>query len=121
MKYKKWFLLIIAILFISTAVLGYKVYTDKHNIVRLVKANDLVFVATYETVPNEEVKAEFGEVEKTIKRSQVPNGNYESNSLEKGTRLYKHEKGNEFPRSIVFKEEGKYYLASEAGSNDNKK
>lgn len=118
MKNKHWLLFMIGIILIG-AFIGYKVYENSKSLVGLVKVNNLVYVVTYEPVKSNLVQDELGKVKKKISNTQVPNTNFESNELTKGTKLYTYKKGDNFPRAIVFKENGKFYLASEAIDRDN--
>ncbi|ARM73322.1 hypothetical protein LMxysn_1687 [Listeria monocytogenes] len=78
-------------------------------------------MVTYEPVKKEDALEKIGEIEHRIRHYRIPNEDFTSNYLSEGIELYKAKNGDEFPRTILFKEEGKYYIASEPMKQPNKK
>ncbi|MGE7910805.1 hypothetical protein [Lysinibacillus xylanilyticus] len=120
MKNKKIFWIIcIVILIIAFLITAYKVYESKNNLVEMLKIQDTVFVVTNEPVGKSQVIRKLGEIKQKIDRNQVPNTNFESNSLNEGTPIYERKNGDEFPKSVVYKREGKFYIATEVIDRSN--
>ncbi|WP_223556538.1 hypothetical protein [Lysinibacillus sphaericus] len=114
MKNKKTFRIIsIMILIIALLITAYKFDESKNNLVEMLKIQDTVYVVTWEPVEKSQVVRKLGEIKQKIDRNQVPNTNFESNSLNEGTPIYERENGDEFPKSVVYKREGKFYIATQ--------
>ncbi|WP_375199702.1 hypothetical protein [Bacillus sp. RS11] len=114
MKNKKTFRIIsITILIIALLITAYKFDESKNNLVEMLKIQDTVYVVTWEPVEKSQVVRKLGEIKQKIDRNQVPNTNFESNSLNEGTPIYERENGDEFPKSVVYKREGKFYIATQ--------
>ncbi|MGE8036758.1 hypothetical protein [Lysinibacillus sp. NPDC093692] len=114
MKNKKTFWIIsITILIVALLITYDKVYESKHNLVEMLKIQDTVYVVTREPVENSQVVRKLGEIKQKINRYQFPDNNFESNSLNKGTPIYERKNGDEFPKSVVYKREGKFYIANQ--------
>ncbi|MFE3573668.1 hypothetical protein [Lysinibacillus sp. NPDC059133] len=120
MKNKKTFWIIsIIILIIALLITAYKVYESKNNLVEMLKIQDTVYVVTNEPVGKSQAVRKLGEIKQKIDRNQVPNTNFESNSLNEGTPIYERKNGDEFPKSVVYKREGKFYIATEVINRSN--
>jgi len=114
MKNKKTFRIIsIMILIIALLITAYKFDESKHYLVEMLKIQDTVYVVTGEPVEKSQVVRKLGEIKQKIDRNQVPNTNFESNSLNEGTPIYERKNGDEFPKSVVYKREGKFYIATQ--------
>ncbi|WP_374965422.1 hypothetical protein [Lysinibacillus sp. RS5] len=114
MKNKKTFRIIsIMILIIALLITAYKFDESKNNLVEMLKIQDTVYVVTGEPVEKSQVVRKLGEIKQKIDRNQVPNANFESNSLNEGTPIYERKNGDEFPKSVVYKREGKFYIATQ--------
>ncbi|EJU4176948.1 hypothetical protein N4497_002957 [Listeria monocytogenes] len=117
---KKW-LIILLIIVICASLFGIKWLVDRNNIVGMIQVDGLVYVMTNEPAEKEDVIEEIGEVKQKIKRHKTPDKNFTSNLLEEGSELYKAKDGDDYPRTILYKEDGKYYIASEAAEQPNQK
>ena len=114
MKNKKTFRIIsIMILIIALLITAYKFDESKNNLVEMLKIQDTVYVVTWEPVEKSQVVRKLGEIKQKINRYQIPDNNFESNSLNKGTPIYERKNGDEFPKSVVYKREGKFYIANQ--------
>ncbi|WP_083227055.1 hypothetical protein [Lysinibacillus xylanilyticus] len=114
MKNKKTFRIIsIMILIIALLITAYKFDESKNNLVEMLKIQDTVYVVTGEPVEKSQVVRKLGEIKQKIDRNQVPNTNFESNSLNEGTPIYERKNGDGFPKSVVYKREGKFYIATQ--------
>ncbi|CAM2361516.1 hypothetical protein LISE100100_02460 [Listeria seeligeri] len=114
MKKKKWLILIILIIVICVSAFGIKWLLDKNNLVGMVQVDGLVYIVTNEPAKNEDALEKIGEVEQKIKSYQTPDKDFTSNSLNEGVELYQAKNGDDYPRTILYKEDGEYYIASEA-------
>lgn len=120
MKNKKTFWIIIITILIIVLLITYdKVYESKHNLVEMLKIQDTVYVVTWEPAEKSQVLRKLGEIKQKIDRYQIPDNNFESNSLNKGTPIYERKNGDEFPKSVVYKREGEFYIATEAVNRSN--
>ncbi|MFB7158000.1 hypothetical protein [Lysinibacillus sp. NPDC056232] len=120
MKNKKTFWIIgTTILIIALLITVDKVYESKHNLVEMLKIQDTVYVVTNEPVGKSQAVRKLGEIKQKIDRNQVPNTNFESNSLNEGTPIYERKNGDAFPKSVVYKREGKFYIATEVINRNN--
>ncbi|MGE7696662.1 hypothetical protein ACQKNC_21625 [Lysinibacillus sp. NPDC094177] len=114
MKNKKKFWIIgTTILIIALLITVDKVYESKNNLVEMLKIQDTVYVVTGEPVEKSQVVRKLGEIKQKINRYQIPDNNFESNSLNEGTPIYERKNGDEFPKSVVYKREGKFYIANQ--------
>jgi len=113
MKNKKRFGLCTTILIIALLITVDKVYESKHNLVEMLKIQDTVYVVTWEPVEKSQVVRELGEIKQKINRYQIPDNNFESNSLNEGIPIYERKNGDEFPKSVVYKRDGKFYIANQ--------
>lgn len=114
MKKKKWLILIILIIVICVSAFGIKWLVDRNNLVGMVQVDGLVYIVTNEPAKNEDALEKIGEVEQKIKSYQTPDEDFISNSLNEGVELYQAKNGDDYPRTILYKEDGEYYIASEA-------
>ncbi|MBC1824252.1 hypothetical protein [Listeria seeligeri] len=114
MKKKKWLILIILIIVICVSAFGIKWLVDRKNLVGMVQVDGLVYIVTNEPAKNEDALEKIGEVEQKIKSYQTPDEDFTSNSLNEGVELYQAKNGDDYPRTILYKEDGEYYIASEA-------
>jgi len=120
MKNKKTFRIIsIMILIIALLITAYKFDESKHYLVEMLKIQDTVYVVTNEPVGKSQAVRKLGEIKQKIDRNQVPNTNFESNSLNEGTPIYKRKNGDEFPKSVLYKRDGKFYIATEVINRSN--
>ncbi|EPR4669436.1 hypothetical protein ACU57W_002632 [Listeria monocytogenes] len=112
MKKKLW--VIIILLFICALVFGGKWLLDRDNLVEMMEVDEVLYIVTYEPANKEDALEKIGEIEHKIKSYQIPDENFTSNYLNEGTELYKAKNEEDFPRIILYKEEGEFYIASEA-------
>ncbi|MBC1516395.1 hypothetical protein [Listeria immobilis] len=116
---KKWLILLIGTIVMGTSVFGIKWLLYRDNLVGMVQVDGLLYIVTNEPAKNEDSLGKFGEVEQKIKRYQIPDKDFTSNSLSEGVELYQAKNGDAYPRIILYKEEGEYYIASEAVEQPN--
>ncbi|MBC2137067.1 hypothetical protein HCA93_12210 [Listeria innocua] len=114
MKMKKWFTVILVVVISCAVVFGIKWLLYRDNLVEMMKVDGVLYIVTYEPAQEEDALEKIGEIEHRIRHYRIPNKNFTSNYLSEGTELYKAKNGDEFPRTILFKENGEYYIASEA-------
>ncbi|MGY3186578.1 hypothetical protein [Lysinibacillus sp. TE18511] len=119
MKKKIFWIISIIILIISLLITAYKFDESKNNLVEMLKIQDTVYVVTNEPVGKSQAVRKLGEIKQKIDRNQVPNTNFESNSLNEGTPIYKRKNGDEFPKSVLYKRDGKFYIATEVINRSN--
>ncbi|HBC0574210.1 TPA: hypothetical protein IQB41_002978, partial [Listeria monocytogenes] len=103
---KKW-LIILLIIVICASLFGIKWLIDRNNIVGMIQVDGLVYVMTNEPAEKDDVIEEIGEVKQKIKRHKMPDKDFTSNLLEEGLALYKAKDGDDYPRTILYKEDGK--------------
>lgn len=114
MKNKKTFRIIsLIILIIALLITAYKFDESKNNLVEMLKIQDTVYVVTNEPVGKSQAVRKLGEIKQKIDRNQIPNTNFESNSLKEGTPIYERKNGDEFPKSVVYEREDKFYIATQ--------
>lgn len=118
---KKWLILILSVIILCALVFGVKWLLFRDNLVEMMQVEDVLYIVTYEPAKKEDALEKIGEVEHRIRHYQIPDENFTSNYLSEGTELYKAKNGNEFPKTILFKENGEYFIASEAMKQSNKK
>ncbi|UHP10769.1 hypothetical protein LAX80_003030 [Listeria marthii] len=118
---KKWLILILLIIVICASVFGIKWLVDRNNIVGMIQVDGLVYVMTNESAEEEDAVEKIGEIKNKIKRYETPDKDLTSNLLDEGSKLYKAKNGDDYPRTILYKEDGKYYIASEAADQPNQK
>lgn len=116
---KKIWIIGTTILIIALLITVDKVYESKHNLVEMLKIQDTVYVVTWEPVERSQVVRKLGEIKQKINRYQIPDNNFESNSLNEGTPIYERKNRDEFPKSVVYKREGKFYIATEVIDRSN--
>ncbi|EAE2007349.1 hypothetical protein GX76_02435 [Listeria monocytogenes] len=114
MKKKKWLQLIMAVIVICAIIFGIKWLLYRDNLVEMMQVDDTLYIVSYEPAKQEDALEKIGEIEYRIRHYRIPNKNFTSNYLSEGTELYKAKNGDEFPRTILFKEDGEYFIASEA-------
>ncbi|MBC6159323.1 hypothetical protein [Listeria seeligeri] len=107
-------MLIILIIVICVSAFGIKWLVDRNNLVGMVQVDGLVYIVTNEPAKNEDALEKIGEVEQKIKSYQTPDEDFTSNSLNEGVELYQAKNGDDYARTILYKEDGEYYIASEA-------
>ncbi|EGP8446990.1 hypothetical protein I0Q22_000162 [Listeria monocytogenes] len=114
MKKKKWLQLIMAVIVLYAIIFGIKWLLYRDNLVEMMQVDDTLYIVSYEPAKQEDALEKIGEIEHRIRHYRIPNKNFTSNYLSEGTELYKAKNGDEFPRTILFKEDGEYFIASEA-------
>ncbi|EAG6749915.1 TPA_asm: hypothetical protein GZJ05_01415 [Listeria monocytogenes] len=114
MKKKKWLQLIMAVIVLCAIIFGIKWLLYRDNLVEMMQVDDTLYIVSYEPAKQEDALEKIGEIEHRIRHYRIPNKNFTSNYLSEGTELYKAKNGDEFPRIILFKEDGEYFIASEA-------
>ncbi|EAW7177760.1 hypothetical protein LMV59_000327 [Listeria monocytogenes] len=114
MKKKKWLQLIMAVIVLCAIIFGIKWLLYRDNLVEMMQVDDTLYIVSYEPAKQEAALEKIGEIEHRIRHYRIPNKNFTSNYLSEGTELYKAKNGDEFPRTILFKEDGEYFIASEA-------
>ncbi|EHM4385326.1 hypothetical protein TYE97_000495 [Listeria monocytogenes] len=114
MKKKKWLQLIMAVIVLCAIIFGIKWLLYRDNLVEMMQVGDTLYIVSYEPAKQEDALEKIGEIEHRIRHYRIPNKNFTSNYLSEGTELYKAKNGDEFPRTILFKEDGEYFIASEA-------
>lgn len=114
MKKKKWLQLIMAVIVLCAIIFGIKWLLYRDNLVEMMQVDDTLYIVSYEPAKQEYALEKIGEIEHRIRHYRIPNKNFTSNYLSEGTELYKAKNGDEFPRTILFKEDGEYFIASEA-------
>ncbi|CUK80745.1 hypothetical protein [Listeria monocytogenes] len=114
MKKKKWLQLIMAVIVLCAIIFGIKWLLYRDNLVEMMQVDDTLYIVSYELAKQEDALEKIGEIEHRIRHYRIPNKNFTSNYLSEGTELYKAKNGDEFPRTILFKEDGEYFIASEA-------
>ncbi|HDU6739301.1 hypothetical protein [Listeria monocytogenes] len=114
MKKKKWLQLIMAVIVLCAIIFGIKWLLYRDNLVEMMQVDDTLYIVSYEPAKQEDALEIIGEIEHRIRHYRIPNKNFTSNYLSEGTELYKAKNGDEFPRTILFKEDGEYFIASEA-------
>ncbi|PZF87482.1 hypothetical protein C1903_12455 [Listeria ivanovii] len=117
---KKW-LIILLIIAICASLFGIKWLVDRNNIVGMIQVDGLVYVMTNEPAYEADAIEKLGEIKNKIKRYKTPDKDFTSNLLDEGSELYKAKNGDDLPRTILYKEDGKYYVASEATEQPNQK
>ncbi|MHC5251120.1 hypothetical protein ACYRFS_05615 [Listeria kieliensis] len=121
MTKKSWWVFILGILIVVGIFLLLRWVDNRDNVVGMVKVNQTVYVVTEEPGQKENALEKIGSVKKKIKRHQIPEEDWTSNSLDKGTILYAVKGGDEeFPRKIYYKLDSKFYIATEAADNNKK-
>ncbi|EAC2407316.1 hypothetical protein JQ74_02780 [Listeria monocytogenes] len=110
---KKWLLLILSVIVLCAIIFGIKWLLYRDNLVEMMQVDDTLYIVSYEPAKQESLE-KIGEIEHRIRHYRIPNKNFTSNYLSEGTELYKAKNGDEFPRTILFKEDGEYFIASEA-------
>ncbi|EDN8024810.1 hypothetical protein JRD48_13560 [Listeria monocytogenes] len=111
---KKWLLLILSVIVLCAIIFGIKWLLYRDNLVEMMQVDDTLYIVSYESAKQEDALEKIGEIEHRIRHYRIPNKNFTSNYLSEGTELYKAKNGDEFPRTILFKEDGEYFIASEA-------
>lgn len=111
---KKWLLLILSVIVLCAIIFGIKWLLYRDNLVEMMQVDDTLYIVSYEPAKQEDALEKIGEIEHRIRHYRIPNKNFTSNYLSEGTELYKSKNGDEFPRTILFKEDGEYFIASEA-------
>ncbi|MCP7120030.1 hypothetical protein JKR47_02200 [Listeria monocytogenes] len=114
MKKKKWLQLIMAVIVLCAIIFWIKWLLYRDNLVEMMQVDDTLYIVSYEPAKQEDALEKIGEIEHRIRHYRIPNKNFTSNYLSEGTELYKAKNGDEFPRTILFKEDGEYFIASEA-------
>ncbi|EHL9032409.1 hypothetical protein KE860_000455 [Listeria monocytogenes] len=114
MKKKKWLQLIMAVIVLCAIIFGIKWLLYRDNLVEMMQVDDTLYIVSYEPAKQEDALEKIGEIEHRIRHYRIPNKNFTSYYLSEGTELYKAKNGDEFPRTILFKEDGEYFIASEA-------
>ncbi|ENT2193460.1 hypothetical protein ACFEMI_000764 [Listeria monocytogenes] len=114
MKKKKWLQLIMAVIVLCAIIFGIKWLLYRDNLVEMMQVDDTLYIVSYEPAKQEDALEKIGEIEHRIRHYRIPNKNFTSNYLSEGTELYKAKNGDEFPRTILFKEDDEYFIASEA-------
>ncbi|ECR4262059.1 hypothetical protein F1B89_02290 [Listeria monocytogenes] len=114
MKKKKWLQLIMAVIVLCAIIFGIKWLLYRDNLVEMMQVDDTLYIVSYEPAKQEDALEKIGEIEHRIRHYRILNKNFTSNYLSEGTELYKAKNGDEFPRTILFKEDGEYFIASEA-------
>ncbi|EHD4905997.1 hypothetical protein LZW88_002668 [Listeria monocytogenes] len=114
MKKKKWLQLIMAVIVLCAIIFGIKWLLYRDNLVEMMQVDDTLYIVSYEPAKQEDALEKIGEIEHRIRHYRIPNKNFTSNYLSEGTELYKAKNGDEFLRTILFKEDGEYFIASEA-------
>ncbi|HHP9947978.1 TPA: hypothetical protein ACSKON_000455 [Listeria monocytogenes] len=114
MKKKKWLQLIMAVIVLCAIIFRIKWLLYRDNLVEMMQVDDTLYIVSYEPAKQEDALEKIGEIEHRIRHYRIPNKNFTSNYLSEGTELYKAKNGDEFPRTILFKEDGEYFIASEA-------
>ncbi|EGC8326168.1 hypothetical protein H9173_000516 [Listeria monocytogenes] len=114
MKKKKWLQLIMAVIVLCAIIFGIKWLLYRDNLVEMMQVDDTLYIVSYEPAKQEDALEKIVEIEHRIRHYRIPNKNFTSNYLSEGTELYKAKNGDEFPRTILFKEDGEYFIASEA-------
>ncbi|WP_085644479.1 hypothetical protein [Listeria monocytogenes] len=112
---------ILSVIILCAVVFGIKWLLYRDNLVEMMQVDDVLYIVTYEPAKKEDVLEKIGEIEHRIRHYRIPNDDFTSNYLSEGTELYKAKNGDEFPMTILFKENGEYYIASEAMKQPNKK
>ncbi|CAM4197961.1 hypothetical protein C1903_12155 [Listeria ivanovii] len=111
---KKWLILILSVIILCALVFGVKWLLFRDNLVEMMQVEDVLYIVTYQPAKKEDALEKIGEVEHRIRHYRIPDENFTSNYLSEGTELYKAKKGDAYPRTILYKEDGEYYIASEA-------
>lgn len=111
---KKWLLLILSVIVLCAIIFGIKWLLYRDNLVEMMQVDDTLYIVSYEPAKQEDALEKIDEIEHRIRHYRIPNKNFTSNYLSEGTELYKAKNGDEFPRTILFKEDGEYFIASEA-------
>ncbi|EAG5806254.1 hypothetical protein DC173_00715 [Listeria monocytogenes] len=114
MKKKKCLQLIMAVIVLCAIIFGIKWLLYRDNLVEMMQVDDTLYIVSYEPAKQEDALEKIGEIEHRIRHYRIPNKNFTSNYLSEGTELYKAKNGDEFPRTILFKEDGEYFIASES-------
>ncbi|EAE6000153.1 hypothetical protein ACL8F7_001024 [Listeria monocytogenes] len=118
---KKWLLLIVSVIVLCAIIFGVKWLLYRDNLVEMMQVDDVLYIVTYEPAKKEDALEKIGEIEHRVRHYRIPNENFTSNYLSEGTEVYKAKNGDGFPRTILFKEDGEYFIASEAMKQPNKK
>lgn len=103
---------IIIVLAIGVCYFAYQSY-KKTNVSNMVMVGNLVYTLTDEPSSEKEIIAKLGNVKEKIGASEVPEKNFESNDLPKGTSLYSRKGGEDFPHSIIYEKDGKLFVGIE--------
>ncbi|MBC2328837.1 hypothetical protein [Listeria swaminathanii] len=118
---KKWLIVILSVIVLCVVVFGGKWLLYRDNLVGMMQVDDVLYIVTYEPAKEEDALEKIGEIEHRIRHYRIPNKNFTSNHLSEGTELYATKNENEFSRTILFKEDGEYFIASEAVEQPNQK
>ncbi|CAC96532.1 TPA: hypothetical protein RF372_000445 [Listeria monocytogenes] len=118
---KKWLIILLVVIVICASLFGIKWLVDRNNIVGMIQVDGLVYVMTNEPANKDDALEKIGEIKNKIKRYKTPDKDFTSNKLAEGSELYKAKNGEDLPRTILYKDDGKYYVASEAAEQPNQK
>ncbi|MCD2246653.1 hypothetical protein LAX74_003725 [Listeria marthii] len=118
---KKWLIVIMSVIVLCVVVFGGKCLLYRDNLVGMMQVDDVLYIVTYEPAKEEDALDQIGEIEHRIRHYRIPNKNFTSNHLSEGTELYATKDENEFSRTILFKQDGEYFIASEAVEQPNQK
>ncbi|EHU6363926.1 hypothetical protein K2Q56_000929 [Listeria monocytogenes] len=86
---------------------------DRINAPGMIQVDGIVYVMGGASASKDNAIEKIGEIKQNISRYRNPKKDFTSNSLEEGTELYKVKYGEFSPRTILYKENGKLYIAVE--------
>ncbi|MCD2224023.1 hypothetical protein LAX75_04870 [Listeria cossartiae] len=118
---KKWLIVILSVIVLCAVVFGVKWLLYRDNLVGMMQVDNVLYIVTYEPANQEDALEKIGEIENRIRHYRIPDEDFSSNYLSEGTELYATKDKNEFSRTILFKADGKYFIASEAVGQPNQK
>ncbi|EPB7466499.1 TPA: hypothetical protein ACSK7E_000468 [Listeria innocua] len=100
-------------LVIYTIVYGAMWIDDRTHAPGMIQVDGIVYVMGGASANKDNAIEKIGEIKQNISRYRNPKKDFTSNSLEEGTELYKVKYGEFSPRTILYKENGKLYIAVE--------
>lgn len=100
-------------LVIYTIVYGAMWIDDRTHAPGMIQVDGIVYVMGGTSASKDNAIEKIGEIKQNISRYRNPKKDFTSNSLEEGTELYKVKYGEFSPRTILYKENDKFYIAVE--------
>ncbi|MDT0013344.1 hypothetical protein QJV03_04785 [Listeria swaminathanii] len=100
-------------LVIYTIIYGAMWIDDRTHAPGMIQVDGIVYVMEGASAKKENAIEKIGEIKQNISRYRKPKKDFTSNSLEEGAELYKVKYGEFSPKTILYKENDKLYIAVE--------